>query len=197
VRKRSPERSCVGCRRKTRKEELVRLVAPREGVLVVDVDQKLGGRGAYLCPGRTCMKEALKKGRLSRALKKGVGKVSPEMLEEMIKEAHRERFFSLLHFCRKMRRLVVGREAVDRELKRGRVYLLLLARDLAPRSKGRFENRGVPTVEVGTLEEYGESLGCKPVGVLAVTEEGLARRLFFVAEKLRQLERGNGEHGQG
>ncbi len=175
----------------------MRLVAPREGLLVVDVDQKLGGRGAYLCPGRSCMREALKKGRLSRALRKGVGKVSPETLEEMIREAHRERFFSLLHFCRKMRRLVVGREAVDKELKRGRVHLLLLAEDLAPRSKGRFENRGVPTVEVGTLEEYGQTLSGKPVGVLAVTEEGLARRIFFVAEKLRQLERGKREHGQG
>ncbi len=142
------------------------------------------------------MREALKKGRISRALKKGVGRVTPDLLEEMIRDAHRDRFFSLLHFCRKMRRLVLGREAVDRELRRGRVYLLLLARDLSPRSKRMFGDRGVPVVEVGTLKEYGEAFSVKPVGVLAVTEEGLARRLFFVAEKLRQLERGNGEHGQ-
>ncbi len=187
----------MGCRRKTNKGELVRLVAPREGVLVVDVDHKLGGRGAYLCPGRSCMKEAIKKGRLSRALRKGVGKVTPELLERTIRDAHEERFYSLLHFCRKMRRLVMGREAVERELKRGRVYLLLLAKDLSPRSRSRFDNRGVPTVEVGTLGEYGKVFSTKPVGVLAVTEEGLARRLFFVAEKLRQLERGYGEHGQG
>ncbi|HDD53273.1 MAG TPA: DUF448 domain-containing protein [Thermosulfidibacter takaii] len=194
--KRSPERTCVGCRRRGRKEELVRLLAPQEGMLLVDVDQKLGGRGAYLCPGRECMKEALKKGRLSRALRKGVGEVTPDLLEEMIRDAHRERFFSLLHFCRKMRRLVMGREAVDKELRRGRVYLLLLARDLSSRSKRGFVSRGVPTVEVGTLKEYGDTFSTRPVGVLAVTEEGLARRLFFVAEKLRQLERGNGEHGQ-
>ena len=182
----------MACRNKSSKEELVRLVAPEGGGLLVDVDQRLEGRGVYLCPRRECMREAVKKEKISKALKKKLEGVTPEALESLIYEAHRDRFFSLIHFCRKVGRLIVGREAVKKELKRGRVCLLLLAEDLSARSKRVFEDAKVPLVEVGRLEEYGEAFSTRPVGVLAVTEVGLARRLFFVAEKLRQMERRNG-----
>lgn len=185
----------MACRKKCGKEELVRLVAPEGGGLLVDVDQRLEGRGVYLCPRRECMREAVRKERISKALKRRLEGVTPEALESLIYEAHRDRFFSLLHFCRKVGRLIVGREAVKKELERRRVHLLLLAEDLSARSKRIFENAMVPLVEVGRLEEYAEAFSTRPVGVLAITEIGLARRLFFVAEKLRQMERGNGEHG--
>jgi len=186
----------VACRNRGSKEELVRLVAPEGGGLLVDVDQRLEGRGVYLCPRRECMREAVKKERIPKALKRRLEGITPEALESLIYETHRDRFFSLIQFCRKVGRLIMGREAVEKELKRGRVCLLLLAEDLSARSKRIFENPMVPLVEVGRLEEYGEAFSTRPVGVLAVTEVGLARRLFFVAEKLRQMERGNGEHGR-
>lgn len=192
--RRSPERTCVGCFEKRGKEELVRLLVDNEGVLVVDVDQRIEGRGSYICPRRECMKKAIKKGRLSRSLGGKLGKVLPDELEAMIKDAHSERLFSLLHFTRRMRRLILGREAVERELRKGRVHLLILACDLAQRSKSRFSSRGVAVVEVGTMEEYGRAFLTRPVGVIGITEEGLARRLFFVAEKLAQLNRGNERH---
>ncbi len=185
-----PERRCVGCWSRKDKGELVRLVASDDGGLVVDVEHKLEGRGMYLCPRRECMKKVVRKDRISKALRRRIEGVTPEALETLIYEAHKERFFSLLHFCRKVGCLITGREAVRKELKRGRVSLLILAKDLSDRSKRAFHCPMVPWVEVGRLKEYGEAFSTKPLGVLAVTEAGLARRLFFVAEKLRQIEEG-------
>lgn len=64
-----PVRRCVGCGRQRPQAELVRLAAdPVEGV-VVDEGRRRGGRGAYLCPGDMCVKRALARGSVPRALR--------------------------------------------------------------------------------------------------------------------------------
>lgn len=64
-----PVRTCVGCRKRAEKTELVRIVAtpggPKEDPKAVEP-----GRGAYVCPGGECMAAAVKKGSLARALKR-------------------------------------------------------------------------------------------------------------------------------
>ncbi len=64
-----PIRTCVACRSTDAKRALIRLVRVAEGQVVVDASGKLNGRGAYLCPQRTCWQKALKTGALARALK--------------------------------------------------------------------------------------------------------------------------------
>lgn len=63
-----PERTCVACRTKRPKRELVRLVRTAEGAVVVDESQKQNGRGAYLCAQRLCWERALSRDVLSHAL---------------------------------------------------------------------------------------------------------------------------------
>ena len=62
-----PVRTCIGCRRKAGKSELVRLVWQQ--VVVVDRAQRAPGRGAYLHPGPDCVALALKRRALGRALR--------------------------------------------------------------------------------------------------------------------------------
>ena len=61
-----PERTCVGCRGRAPKNELVRLVA-RQRTVVIDASQTAEGRGAYLHPG--CGRLAQRGGRVQRALR--------------------------------------------------------------------------------------------------------------------------------
>ncbi|MGQ9626890.1 MAG: RNase P modulator RnpM [Anaerolineae bacterium] len=64
-----PQRTCIGCRQVRSKREMIRVVrTPKEGVQI-DHTGKKSGRGAYLCPNRTCWETALTKGRLAHALK--------------------------------------------------------------------------------------------------------------------------------
>ena len=65
-----PQRTCIGCRLTGAKAGLVRL-AWQDGVgVVVDREQRLGGRGCYLHPG--CAAEALRRRAVGRALRRVV-----------------------------------------------------------------------------------------------------------------------------
>jgi predicted RNA-binding protein YlxR (DUF448 family) len=70
-----PERSCVACRRKLPKRELVRIVRTPLGAVKVDHNGKEAGRGAYLCRSSECWQRGIAKGALERSLKTSI---SPE-----------------------------------------------------------------------------------------------------------------------
>jgi hypothetical protein len=55
-----PERTCLACGRKAGKPELLRIACNKEGNIAVDPQQKLPGRGAYVCRTPACG-ELLKK----------------------------------------------------------------------------------------------------------------------------------------
>jgi predicted RNA-binding protein YlxR (DUF448 family) len=60
---------CIACRSTEAKRGLVRVVRTAEGRAELDPTGKKNGRGAYVHETRACWDEALKKERLSRALK--------------------------------------------------------------------------------------------------------------------------------
>lgn len=64
------ERSCMFCRSKGHKKGLIRFVLDG-GKTRLDLNNRLPGRGAYLCRSRQCVIGALaKKGLFSKAFKK-------------------------------------------------------------------------------------------------------------------------------
>jgi len=64
-----PQRTCIACRQVKEKKALIRLVSTENGVAEIDVFGKKPGRGAYLCPKKTCWELALRKNRLDYALR--------------------------------------------------------------------------------------------------------------------------------
>jgi hypothetical protein len=70
---RQPARTCVGCRREAARRDLLRLVRSPDGVVRVDVEGSAPGRGAYVHRERSCVKAALARGTLGRALRTGLG----------------------------------------------------------------------------------------------------------------------------
>jgi predicted RNA-binding protein YlxR (DUF448 family) len=82
-----PVRTCVGCRARSPQADLIRVVRGRDGVARVDDAWERGdargraeGRGAYLCPRRSCIVRARRSGSLKRAL--GVETVTPDGLTD-------------------------------------------------------------------------------------------------------------------
>ena len=65
-----PERTCVGCRARAPKDELLRIVATPTGPAVAPAGE---GRGAYVHRSASCVDAALARGTLARALHAGVG----------------------------------------------------------------------------------------------------------------------------
>jgi len=79
--RRLPQRSCIACRTTAAKRELVRIVRLPTGAVEVDPTGKKSGRGAYLCRHVTCWEEALKRNRLSKALRTTLTEESRAVLQ--------------------------------------------------------------------------------------------------------------------
>jgi predicted RNA-binding protein YlxR (DUF448 family) len=82
--KRPPQRTCIACRQVKEKKDLVRLVSTQNGIAEIDVFGRKPGRGAYLCPKRTCWELALKKNRLDYALRTRLCDDNRQTLREYI-----------------------------------------------------------------------------------------------------------------
>ena len=64
-----PVRTCICCRRKAEKNELLRVVKTPDGKIELDLSGKKDGRGAYVCANAECLKKLKKSKALSRAFK--------------------------------------------------------------------------------------------------------------------------------
>jgi predicted RNA-binding protein YlxR (DUF448 family) len=65
-------RTCVGCRKRTAKRQLLRVVAGDEGsgrAVLPDPDGRAPGRGAYLHPTSECLELVIRRKAFPRALK--------------------------------------------------------------------------------------------------------------------------------
>jgi len=78
-----PIRTCLGCRKKKRKEELVGFVQNSDGAVRINEKIPHQGRGFYLCPDLGCLNMAKKKNKgigfmetmdFQDALRKGWGR---------------------------------------------------------------------------------------------------------------------------
>ena len=63
-----PVRTCVGCKERSVKSSLLRLVAVRDGI-VPDPEARQPGRGAYLHPSLACFELAQRRRAFPRALR--------------------------------------------------------------------------------------------------------------------------------
>ena len=86
-----PQRSCIVCRDKRDKRDLIRLVRNASGIIEIDEEKKKAGRGAYLCPVYSCWEAAIKGNRLQYALRTTIGPDSRQLLMEFAKTLSEER----------------------------------------------------------------------------------------------------------
>ncbi len=73
-------RSCIACRQKKHKTDLIRFVKSKDGVITLDKNQKLFGRSAYVCNCDECIKKLVDKKLLNRAFKCNI---RPEIYENL------------------------------------------------------------------------------------------------------------------
>ncbi|MGN1314743.1 MAG: RNase P modulator RnpM [Lachnospiraceae bacterium] len=81
--KKIPMRQCIGCTEMKNKKEMIRILKPQEGPIILDVTGKKNGRGAYLCRNQDCLKKAVKSKGLERSFKMSI---PTEVYEHLIEE---------------------------------------------------------------------------------------------------------------
>jgi predicted RNA-binding protein YlxR (DUF448 family) len=65
----TPVRSCIACRERADKRDLIRVVRAPDGSVAVDTTGRMNGRGAYLHARQACWELALRRGTIERALR--------------------------------------------------------------------------------------------------------------------------------
>ena len=76
-------RTCIACRAKRQKEELLRIVA-KENVAVIDEAQKENTRGMYICKDKSCINKLLKVKDITKCVKiKATGDSIKELLKNL------------------------------------------------------------------------------------------------------------------
>lgn len=78
--KKRPERTCIVCRSKKDKNDLIRIVKTKDNDFVYDPTGKANGRGAYICKDEECLNKFLKKDFLQRSYRT---KIPSEKIEEI------------------------------------------------------------------------------------------------------------------
>ena len=80
VKKKKPERTCMACNEQKEKQELLRIVRSKDGIIEVDLTGKKSGRGAYICKNEECLNKVIKSKRLERVFEK---EITPELYESI------------------------------------------------------------------------------------------------------------------
>ncbi len=102
----APQRKCVVTGLVADKSELIRFVAAPDGQLVADLNDKLGGRGAWVRADRLCLQEALSGNKFGRHLRQKLA-VSDGFLDHLERRLG-EQLIARLSMMRKAGSLITG-----------------------------------------------------------------------------------------
>ena len=181
------------------RNEALRFVAgARPGSLLVDVRRRLPGRGVSVHPQRRCLEAALRRGGLSRGLRRPVS-VTPEALFEAVAMAYREWVDGLLVAARGAGCVEVGTDAVRHAIREGRAVLVLVASDAANRRREverMAAERGLPCLLHGEKRRLGALWGRDVVGLAALTDSRFGDRVLWGVRQSDAFA-GSGSSGEG
>ena len=166
------------CRKPSQKDELVRWVRDNEGEIVPDLLGRSFGRGAWVHPRPDCLKKLIPG--LSKSFKAPI-KTSSEDAVQRLSQAAAHRVGQLIGSANRQNRLVFGGDATEEAYRQGKASLVLVTTDARSALKKGFVQEAVSAGHAcswGTKETMGALLGRAEVAVLAVTDRGLAQRLF-------------------
>jgi len=195
-----PLRSCVACRTVRPKAELIRVYLAPAGGLGIDLGSG-SGRGAYVCPRRSCLEQAVKRGEFARCLKVALLPIEVEALEALIRERVCRKVASLLGLARRARKVVSGAEAVESTLRRHAARVVLTAADASASSIAKIralaaEGGAACHSSLGKVE-LGAAVGSTPRACVAVTDPHFAEAVMSVLAKVpKEAEAGRGAHGE-
>ena len=172
-----------------KKEDVVRIVSGPEGVLI-DYREKLDGRAAYVCPKQECIRKALTKDILAKALRLKLRPPEMNAFVSQLAATITEKIKALLSISVKAGKLAAGASAVQDALEKGRVELLFYATDLSGGTRDKVAVHGAEGLRTATLftrDEFGGIVNRELVGVGGILDKGLADTLWTETQRLKGL----------
>lgn len=179
-----PNRRCVVTGQVFPKEQLLRFVVAPDGQVVPDVEGRLPGRGIWLSPRRDVVNTAVAKKAFSRAARAPVGAAAD--LADRVEALLARRCLEILGLARRAAQAVCGFDKVTAALSKGRVALLVEARDASQGGRAKVTAKGpkVPVVSLFDAAELGSVFGRDAAVHVGLSPGRLAERLQREAELL-------------
>ncbi len=84
--KKKPARRCIACNEQKEKNELLRIVKSKDGIIEIDLTGKKNGRGAYICKKEECLNKIIKTKKLERVFEKSINQDFYESIRGVIIE---------------------------------------------------------------------------------------------------------------
>lgn len=187
-----PQRSCLACRKTTDRDYLIRFVLSPDGEVMVDLDAKLPGRGAYTCNKMSCISDSIQKRQFSRAFKSEIKTPSPEILIKNIKERLQSKILGYIGLANKAGKLTSGGSMVtDAMRSTNKPGLILLAIDISESIAEKIENSAtyytIPCLRVLTKDDFGVIIGKAPRSALAIKQGGFVAQLIYEIQRYRNF----------
>ncbi len=95
-------------------------------------------------------------------------------------------FYSFLGLCQRAGELVSGEFAVNNEIKKGRLELLIIAEDSSLNTKDTYielaKNKNVPYLIIGDKETLGSSIGKEYRALIGVKDKKMAANLIKILQ---------------
>ncbi|MGL4522886.1 MAG: YlxQ family RNA-binding protein [Bacilli bacterium] len=103
-----------------------------------------------------------------------------------------EKIHSLLGLCARARKLVTGEELVIKEVRTGKVKLVIMANDASERTKKTVRNKcsfyEVPLQEFGERTALGQAIGKEARVIIGISDAGFAKSLKkLIAEHVSEF----------
>jgi ribosomal protein L7Ae-like RNA K-turn-binding protein len=168
---------------------MIRMVRDPDGQIVFDVNTRLPGRGAWVCPEISCITK-MRPSALGHVLRAEVDVPAPPLLRDQLGSALEFKCGNLLTIGRKAGQVVIGSQAVSDAHHQSRVELFLLACDASGRTVNHFQRLAgeIPLHRLSSRDRLGRWIGKRPVATAAVLDRGLARRLETLLQRLTAIE---------
>ncbi len=178
-----PQRTCHACRRKAPQAELLRFVCGPKRQAILDLRRKLPGRGAYLCPRLACLRKGVRSKGIAGPLDCQPPDTSAEDLCEKAKKGLARMLGEAIGHARRAGAVVHGADRVIGALEQGKADVLLVAADVAERTRTNVSKQvgADRLVTALTKTELGDLLGESEVGVAAIGHPQLAERIRLLA----------------
>jgi len=161
-----PLRRCIATGVVQPKDGMIRFVIAPDGQVVPDLEERLPGRGLWLCADRAALEKTVAKNLFSKAARRAVR--TPDDLAERLERLLARRCLDQIGLARRAGQALAGYEKVREALKGNRVgrsgpppALLLEAADGSPDQRGKLTALapGLPIVDLFESADLAAALG--------------------------------------
>ena len=185
-----PLRSCCVCRTKTQKSNLIHIVKSPNGFAAIDFNNKLTGRGTYICFDKTCVEIAKKSGSISKSLKNAqIPNDFWENLNNILESKNinqdfiKSKIISLLGLSRRSNNLIIGTDNIKSADKK---LVVFFASDASDSVRNFAENYDEHFQLNLNINELSNSIGISSnVQIIAEHKNsGFAKKIKSLLQKL-------------